>query len=78
MTKFLTNIDILLLQSFLCSFIMILLQLVKELEAKNHFCILAAGADNSNGVNFEQHRKLLSLWTSAVSFRRTALNSDFT
>ena len=37
-----------------------------------------AGADNSNGVNFEHHRKLLSLWSSAESFRWTALNSDFT
>ena len=29
-----------------------------------------AGADNSNGVIFEHHRKLLSLWSSDVSFRR--------
>ena len=28
---------------------------------KPFFCILGAGADNSNGVNFEHHRKLLSL-----------------
>ena len=56
---------------------MILLK-VKKLEAKNHFSVHGgAGTDNSNGVNFEHHRKLLSLWTSAVSFRGTALNSDF-
>ena len=36
------------------------------------------GADNSNGVNFEHHRKLLSLWSFAESFRRSDLNSDFT
>ena len=42
------------------------------------FCTLAAGADNSNGVICLQRRKLLSLRTFAVSFRRTALNSDFT
>ena len=54
-----------------------ILRTVKELEAKNHFCTLGAGADNSNGLNFERHRKLLSL-NIAVSFRRTALKSDFT
>ena len=36
------------------------------------------GTDYSNVVNFEQHRKLLSLWSFVVSFRRTDLNSDFT
>ena len=35
------------------------------------------GANNSNGVNFEHHRKLLSLRSFAVSFSRTAFNSDF-
>ena len=55
-----------------------ILQIVKELEAKNHFGTLGEGADNSSGVNFEHHMKLLSLWTFAVSFRMTALNSDFT
>ena len=45
---------------------------------KTIFCTLGAGADNSNGVNFEHHRKLLSLGTFAVNFRRTALNSDLT
>ena len=50
----------------------------KELEAKNQFCALGAGTDNSNGVNFEHHRKLLSLLTFAVRFRRIALNSDCT
>ena len=52
------------------------LQIVKELEAKNH-CTLGAGADNSKGVNSEHHRKLVSLLTFAVSFKRTALNSGF-
>ena len=33
------------------------------------------GGDNSYGVNFEHHGKLLSLSSSAVSFRRTDLNS---
>ena len=28
------------------------------------------GGDNFSGVNFEHHRKLLSLLSSAVSFRR--------
>ena len=55
-----SNIELLLLRSFLCSFILIL-QLVKELEAKIHFCTLGAGADNSNAANFEHHRELLSL-----------------
>ena len=50
----------------------------KEIKVKNIFCTLGAGADNSDGVNFEQRRKLLSLLTFAVSFRRTAWNSDFT
>ena len=36
------------------------------------------GEDSSNGVNFEHHRKLLAPSSSAVSFRRTDLNSDFT
>ena len=37
-------------------------QIVKELEAKNiSFCTLGAGAGSSNGLNFEHHRKLLSL-----------------
>ena len=40
--------------------------------------IRGAGADNSNGVNFEHHKKLLSLGLSAESIRRTGLNSDFT
>ena len=26
-----------------------IIQIVKELEAKSHFCTLGAGADNSNG-----------------------------
>ena len=26
-----------------------IIQIVKELEAKKHFCTLGAGADNSNG-----------------------------
>ena len=30
-------------------------------EQKPFFCTLGAGADNSTGVNFEHHRKLLSL-----------------
>ena len=55
-----------------------ILQIVKELEAKTIFCTLVAGAGNSNGVNNEHHRKLLSSSTVAVSFRRTSLNSDFT
>ena len=39
-----------------------ILQIVKELEVKKpFFCTLGAGADNSNGVNFEHIRKLLSL-----------------
>ena len=38
-----------------------ILQTVKEVEAKNYFCTLGAGADNSNEVNFEQRRNLLSL-----------------
>ena len=51
-----------------------ILQIVKELEAKKHFLYIGteadnsmniymrgAGADNPNGVNFEHHRKLLSL-----------------
>ena len=33
----------------------------KGTRGKKIFCPLGAGADNSNGVNFEQHRKLLSL-----------------
>ena len=59
-------------------FFNMILQTVKKWETKNHFCTLRAGTDNSNGVNFQQHRKLLSLCTFAVSFRTTALNSDFT
>ena len=55
-----------------------ILQKVMELEAKNNLCTLGAGADNSNGVNFEHHRKLFLLRIFAVSLRRTALNSDFT
>ena len=35
-------------------------------------------ADNSNGVNFGYHGKLLSPLSSAVSFRKSDLNSDFT
>ena len=42
------------------------------------FILAGAGADNSNGINFEHHRKLLSLISLSLSFRRTALNSDFT
>ena len=42
------------------------------------FILAGAGADNSNGINFEHHGKLLSLILFSVSFRRTALNSDFT
>ena len=38
-----------------------ILQIQKELEARNNFCRLGAGAVNSSGVNFEHHRKLLSL-----------------
>ena len=45
---------------------------------KPFFCTLGTGADNSNGVNFGHHRKLLALGTLAVSFMRTALNFDFT
>ena len=30
--------------------------------------------DNSNGVNFEHHRKLVSLGSSAVSLKKTDLN----
>ena len=45
---------------------------------KPFFVHRGAGADNSKGVNFEHHRKLLLLRILAVSFRRTALNSDFT
>ena len=30
------------------------------------FIHAGAGADNSNGVNFEHHRKLLSLWSFAA------------
>ena len=39
---------------------------------------MVEGADNSSGVKFEYHRKLLSFLSSAVSFRRTDLNSDLT
>ena len=38
-----------------------ILLIVKELEAKNHFSILEAGADNSNWVNFVHHRRLSSV-----------------
>ena len=37
-----------------------ILQIVKELEAKNIFCTLGTGADNSNGVNSEQYRKQIT------------------
>ena len=47
---------------------MMILQIVKELEAKNHFFVRGGGGggggaetDKSNGVNFEHHRKLLLL-----------------
>ena len=42
------------------------------------FIHAGAAADNSDRVNFEHHKKLLSLCSSAESFRRTDLNSDFT
>ena len=51
---------------------------VRLWRPNNIFCTFGAGADSSNGVDFEYNRKLLSLRTFAVSFRRTALNSDFT
>ena len=37
-----------------------------------------AGTDNSNEINFEHHKKLLSLWSFTIKFRRSALNSEFT
>ena len=49
----------------------------KGTRDQNPFLYIGAGADNSSGVNFEHHRKILSLSTFAVSFRGTALNSDF-
>ena len=42
------------------------------------FCTLGTGADNSFGLNFEHQRKLLLLWTFALGFRNTALDSDLT
>ena len=64
-----SNIELLLLRSFLCSFIMIL-QLVKEVEAKNHFCTLRAGANNSNGANFEHHEEAIVTLNICCKFRK--------
>ena len=61
MTKFLSNIELVLFFKFFVKFHHDTPNIVKELEAKKHFCTLGAGADNSNGVNLEHHRKLLSL-----------------
>ena len=44
----------------------------------SNFIHAGTGADNSNGVNFEYQRKLLSLRSFTVSFRKTDLYSDFT
>ena len=41
------------------------------------FIHAGAGAVNSNGVNLEHHRKLLSLWTFAVKFQKDCFELQF-
>ena len=45
------------------------------IEFFHDFIHALAGEDNTNEVNFEHHRRLLSLRSFAVTFRRTALNT---
>ena len=48
------------------------------IRLSHDFIHAGTGTANSNGMNFKHCRKLLSLISFSVSFRSTALNSDFT